>query len=227
MPLDLSPFVQGHAIEPERPMAFDPGTYQVHKNGLQDMLVRILQAHFPEAVAGGSGQLTNESPGPGAVADFGTLSGKIRAQPRSTDKDFIVRRDAKGNVIKVNGATTQDVLAQLPTLLHEIYHSRAAKAPGGYVRGAESKGAEWQLMLENASAAGFPSIQQPVFGGDKLEEFLATATAVKQMQAKGIPVVGTLEKAGKNLQQLEMLHPWLSEYIDQRAAPEKMKPAEK
>ena len=224
MPIDLSPYIAEHAIEPQQPHAVGGGTYEVHKDGLQNLLVKILEAQFPDLVAAGNGKLLNKSPGPGAVMDYAPVSGEIRGKPRSGyGTDYIVDRSKIGNVTGVRGATTDQVVDNLGSLLHEFYHARAAKGPGNYSKGLATQGNEWKVLLENAITAGFPSISTTYGGGDKLEEFLASAVAVKHMEAKGIQPVNRWAAVAQNLKQLESLHPWLADYITQWEAPEKQR----
>lgn len=190
-------------------------TYTADPGGEAKLVEMLLKLHFPEAAQMSGAKLSPKPPSLGAVASTGGLgpAGEVRVGP-----DFF-RDSLTYSTGEVKGLKTPAILEKLATLLHEGYHTRSAHTPG-VARSLPPK-KELPVMLENAKAAGFPSLDRHLFMGDNLEEFLATAVPMSDWRKTSIgPAPGRWGKVERGLEQLEVLHPSLKAYIETNSRPE-------
>ena len=216
MPVDVSELMDTSKLETgvswgNRPFVADPV-------GTGKLLVAVLNGRFPDYMAASDAVLSTQKAQEGAVAETGGLQGNKVSLGKILDSTV----DFSGNDLSVRdkfkGPNTSELMDALGITLHELVHTRQAKGEPGVQKLA--LGSDWQDMLKDAAKAGFPSITSAWAGGDKLQEFLATAVAITDMKERDFPVTGKLKSASDALPALKDKYSWLSSYIDAQRRPE-------
>lgn len=216
MPVDWSDYLSSNKIT-MGDLRDDPGgKYTVRSNGLGELVQQVIQGSFPQYSDITNTKILKESPEDyNTLASYSPASDSIKLG-RVTDSIATYTKNGKP-VGGANGPNSNDVIEAVTTTMHELYHARSAnaKATGNFE--GPNLGSDWKGMLKEASAAGFPSIGIHTFGGDNIEEFLATAVPVTQMQAKGMTLTGRYKNVPNQLADLNKKYPWLSGFIQEHA----------
>lgn len=208
---DFSDFTKGNKTETGK--MYGGGTYESQSQGVRTALVSTIQDKFPQFVSDINTKVLGEK-AEGAIASYGGLGG-----------DTIKAGSLKGATVKQttpDGKVTQmydspkELSEPLSIMLHEIQHARMDKI-GKFDYGL---GGDWKDMLKDAEKASFPSVGTGVGGGDNLNEFLATATVIKEMKKAGYPIEGKFAGPAKELTKMEAKYPWLRQYIVNYVQPE-------
>lgn len=215
MPVDLSEWL--FETKPStQPTYMDKNiTSEYDPKGTRVLLAALLDTKFSDYLfAGNEPMLPSVPTNPNAVADTGGLAPGIRAG--NVGKSTVSYSDNKNYKME----NPEELFADLTVLLHEITHTRQSQSRDQSQTKAIGK--DWQDLLVDAKALGFPSVGSGVAGGDNLNEFLATAVPLKDMQRRGIvpEQLGSYKKVAESLPKLEKKYPWLETYIKVNAQPE-------
>lgn len=184
--------------------------YRAVDNSMGELLSEIIKARFKDYYNSNNVKVTKEEPDQyGVLADYAPLGHTIRAG--KINDNHVTYDDGT-----YKGYDTPKVIENLANILHEIYHSRSAAGE----HQSKHLGKDWQNMLKEAQEAGFPSVERGFFGGDKLEEFLATAVVLRDMQNRGITPTGRYAPLARKLSEMRTKYPWMDQWLDVNAAPE-------
>lgn len=183
--------------------------------GMEARIIELLlQTHFPETFQFSKAKFTKDQPNRSAVASTGGLNpvGQVNLGPGFFNPTVTY----SGGTQK--GLSTPEILEKLLTILHEGYHVRSNHAPGTHRKVEKT---QWQSLLDSAKQQGFPSVGKHLFGGDNLEEFLATAVPLTEWERKGLgPTSGQYKGLDSKLENLKKEYPWLAAYIEENSRPE-------
>jgi hypothetical protein len=196
----------------------DGGKFVTQDNAVGKQVVNIIQKDFPDHVDAINTKITGDQPSEGADASFGGLGGDKIALG-NIKGDNTVWFDKNGKPSKNNQPPpVEKVNEALATTLHEIQHARMQNI-GTFNAGL---GKDWKQMLSDAAQHDFPSVQQgiAVNNGDSLNEFLATATTIKEMQRRGYTPTGRYAEPAAALATMEHKYPWLKQYVINYIYPE-------
>lgn len=218
---DFNPYLATNKTETGATVAYngkpDGGKFVSQSNALGAQLVGIIKKDFPDHIDAIDTKITGNQPSEGATASYGGLNGDqinlgkiIGSNTQWFDKNG---KPSKNN----QPLPTSTVNEALATTLHEIQHARMNKI-GTFNDGL---GDNWKGMLDDAAKGDFPSVDpQGVRNGDALNEFLATATTIKEMQRKGYPLTGRYQAPAAALTTMESKYPWLKQYVINYIYPE-------
>lgn len=195
------------------------GTNTVQTNALGAHVVDIIQKDFPQHIDAINTKVLGQASAQGATAEYGGLAGDS-IKLGNLQGSSVTWKDKNGNVT----GSDEDVNMQpwkvneaLGITLHEIQHARMA----GIGNFNDGVGKDYGNMLDDAAKAFFPSVvPNGPKNGDQLNEFLATATTIKEMQNKGYKPSGVMASATAALPGLEKKYPWLNQYIINYINPE-------
>ena len=228
MPVDWSQYL---ATNKTTDVLADGGTTRVQdaSNGLGDLVSKIIQAQFGPQIAGLSTKITAEKPPVGTLAEYGGAAGDtIKLGNISHDMEIseTVKGKRKGQTWNAQGGyvDTAGVLEGVADTMHELYHARTATAGVGGYKSSSALGSDWKDMLVDAGKAGFPSVTSALGGGDRLEEFLATAVTLGDMKNKNMsltPGVGRMGSLPTALDTLSAKYKWLPAFIQENSNPTK------
>jgi hypothetical protein len=195
----------------------DGGQYHDQSNALGQQVVGIIQKDFPDHVDAINTKVTGSEAEDGATASYGGLSGDAIKLGKVQGSN-VTWTDKNGNPTKSSKPLpTSQVNEALATTLHEIQHARMANI-GTFNDGL---GDNWKKMLDDAAQHDFPSVDpQGARNGDALNEFLATATTIKEMQRKGYTPTGRYAEPAAALTTMEQKYPWLKQYVINYIYPE-------
>lgn len=199
---------------------------QTASNGVGDLVSRIIESQFSNYTSGVNTKISPEKAADGALSEYGGLSGDVIKLGKVSAPMGIsetLKGKQKGQTWNGNGAyvDTAQVLDGVASTLHELYHARTATAhSAGYV-GDPSLGKDWKAMLDDAGKADFPSVSTAIGGGDRLEEFLATAVPITDLRAKGITLSsGRMRGLPEELDKLVTKYPWVPGFIKANSDPQ-------
>lgn len=203
------------------------GTREYVTNNIADLVPAIIEAKFKDYQYSSNAKFVNQKPDSGVVADTGGFLGnQVRVGNLRPSSPDVYYHSASGKNSAYRGNTTTDqVMDALGTSLHEIMHTRQQQdreelqkttLPANIIANKA-----WVAMLKDATKHNFPSVpDNGTQNGDTLQEFLASAVAIKDMQERGITPTGTLKDAAKGLPLLEKKYSWLPKYINDNRRPE-------
>jgi len=213
---DFSPYLASNKTETGPTAIPKGGSYTTQTNALGAKLVGIIQKDFPDHVDAINTKVTADMPSEGATADYGGLGGdKINLGKLVGSETFWT--DSKGKRLNADTLPTSKVNEALATTLHEIQHARMDNVTSFNA----GLGDNWRNMLNDAADHDFPSVSKDgVKNGDMLNEFLATATTLKEMQRRGYAPSGRYAEPAAALPALEKKYPWLKQYIINYIYPE-------
>ncbi len=190
------------------------GNVTIEHHGTNSMIADIVKKSFPQYVNKVNTKVTAEMPEYGAHASYGGLSGDVvKAGNLGGRHISSFKRDGK-NETGTTGATSDDIMEDVTSTLHELYHGRTATSK---VRTYKSVnlGKDWKDMLKDAQGLELPSVGGGWGGGDNLEEFLASAVPLEQMKAMGMTPTGMWKEHAKSVDTLKTKYPWLKQYIQE------------
>lgn len=195
------------------------GTNTFQSNALGAKVVDIIQKDFPQHIDAINTKITGDRTGGVTLAEYGGLAGDM-IKLGNIQGSSVTWKDKNGNVT----GSDEDVNMKpnkindgLGIALHEIQHARMAGI-GSFNDGV---GKDYGNMLEDAAKAWFPSVvTNGPKNGDQLNEFLATATTIKEMQNKGYKPSGLMAEPAAQLPVMEAKYPWLKQYIINYINPE-------
>lgn len=187
-------------------------------NAKGSLIHGIIKNVFPQYLKGTAVKITTEKPEDyNTKASYSFMGNKISAG--KIKERITTITTAKGKQWTV-GAESDDIIDGLGIMLHELYHSKIAAHGVNNFAGA-TLGKDWKNMLKDARESGFPSVGEGIGGGDNIEEFLATAVPVTQMRAMGMTPKGVFKDIPAKLDVIHKKYPWLKDFINQYADPEK------
>lgn len=195
----------------------DGGQWHEQSNALGQQVVGIIQKDFPDHVDAINTKVSGTPAEDGATASYGGLGGdKINLGKIAGNN--ITWTDKNGQPTKNSKPLPTDKVNEaLATTLHEIQHARMANI-GSFNDGL---GKDWKNMLDDAAQHDFPSVDpQGARNGDALNEFLATATTLKEMQRRGYTPTGRYAEPAAALATMEHKYPWLKQYVINYIYPE-------
>jgi hypothetical protein len=232
MPTNWGPFLAG--TEPRVAEKFTSGknrltdsnalvdTKMEYPNATRTLVAQIVQKAFPQYVNRNNAKVTADLSENGALASYGGLKGnQISAGKISGNIETYTYKDQP--VTGAFGATTDDVMDGVGIMLHELMHARQHSNPNS-TPNSSKLGKDWQSLLKDAAELDFPSVKKNLFGGDALEELIATAVPVTEMRQRGMTPTGRLKDIPAALDKLNAKYPWLPDYIKEQSDPESMKP---
>lgn len=195
---------------------YTDNTYEFSNNRTGAEAVKLIQDKFPQFASNVNTKITAEQAGPMATAEYGGLSGdviKAGKLVRGSGRKF----DKNGNPLPLDEYDQRDVNGFAATLMHELQHARMS----GIQRFDTGLGDNWRDMIKEAGDLGFPSVSSTVGGGDKLNEFLSTATVIHEFRKAGIKLTdNTFGPLVTKLEGMEKKYPWLRQYIVEHIQPE-------
>lgn len=194
----------------------NPATsYEYQTNALAPWLQKTIQDKFPQFVDAINTKITGEKAAEGNTAEYGGLAGDT-IKLGNLQGSLTTWKTAMGKPTGNTGIQGSIPNEALTTTLHELMHARMSKI-GSFNDGI---GDNWKDMLKDAENAGFPSVHGDTPNGDMLNEFLATATTLKEMQKANIAPGGRYVPVAKALPAMEQKYPWLKQYIINYINPE-------
>ena len=201
---------------------YKPNNFVEHVGGLQDKILNVLRTNFPMQLEMSNARVTADKPKDYYTqAEFGGLAGNVIKAGKLTGNTYqnvevgTGKKDANQDLSYTGeGKTTDGVF----TMLHEIYHSRA----NGVARYNQKLGPDWRDMLKDAVKAGFPSTNKGWAGGDNLEELLASAVSIQDMQSKNMKFDKDSKYLylPKELDNLKEKYSWMQDWLDTYQRPE-------
>jgi hypothetical protein len=213
---DFNPYLASNKTETGN--TYDGGKWKTQTNAYGAAAVDIIKKDFPEHIDQINTKITAGDASAGAEASYGGSQGDVVNMGKVGGSDT-TWTDKNGKPSKSNkpldSNKTNEVLA---TMLHEVQHARM----DGVNSFNAGIGQDWKKMLDDADKANFPSITSGLadHNGDALNEFLATATTIKEMQRKGYEPTGRYAEPAKQLPIMEKKYPWLKQYIINYIYPE-------
>jgi hypothetical protein len=215
---DFKPFLD--AVKPETGKTHD-GKETWTTVGTGGLIASIVQKAFPEYVKNLNTKVTAQMPEYGVTASYGGLAGDTIKAGKLTEGNITTYTDKKGNSVVGGSSDDSDtVMEGVTTMLHELYHARISKAKIGEFK-SPNLGANWKDLVKDAQKLQLPSLGSG-FGGDNLEELLATAVPITQMRAMGMTPTGTWKGHAASIDKLQTKYPWLKKYIADFAKPEQI-----
>lgn len=186
--------------------------YATFENAQGALVEALLRAHFPEALQfTGQAGATFNSPvrGPalpsGATGSFNPTTRAISTSTRGNPTTYLEKAPGGGYVGRADfNPTTENVLDQLRTALHEMHHARVygrdlnsryrrdprsdyERAYGrgptiGEFRRVTQQPPHGEMGLDAIKESNMPS----VFAGEPVEELMASVIPAQQMAARGM-----------------------------------------
>jgi hypothetical protein len=213
---DFSPYLAANKTETGK--TYDGGNWNTQTNAYGNAAVDIIKKDFPDHIDAINTKITANKASEGAAASFGGAQGDVINMGNVGGSDT-TWTDKNGKPSKSNRPLDVNKRNEvLATMLHEVQHARMDQV-NSFNAGLGDK---WHTMLDEAAKAGFPSVQEGIAynNGDSLNEFLATATTIKEMQRKGYEPTGRYAEPAAALPKMEAKYPWLKQYIINYIYPE-------
>lgn len=190
-------------------------TYSSDPAGGAKSIVDLVKTMFPDYANSTNAKVTNTEPKNWyTLAETGGMLGNNISAGRLGRDSIVSYGDGT-----TKGVRKEDTIKDTAILLHEIMHTRqnASKETDLQKIGL---GDDWKELLNAAEKANFPSIASTSWGGNKLEEFLATAVPLRDMQRRGLKPGGVMTEPAKQLDVMLQQFPWLPKYLDINSMPE-------
>ena len=210
---DFSPYLKATNKTVTSPTYDKKAMSVTETNGIGARVVDIIKKDFPDHIDAINTKITGDKPTDTADAEYTPFNDKIALGKLGGSLTKWV--DNKTGKVTTN--TTGDdnqTNAMLLTTLHEIQHARVAQV-GNFAAGL---GKDWKGLLDDVTGK-LPSINPASKGynGDQLNEYLATATSVKEMARKGYPVP---KEYADTISAAEKKYPWLKQWTINYINPE-------
>jgi hypothetical protein len=213
------------------------GSYSTYNNDATKLALEVVKNIFPDYLRNNSVKVRGESTrNYGSIADYSLLGHDINIDPDkmqgkwspSTSQSF-PSDPKKPKEVRVNFTTTE-VLENVNTLLHELYHSRTG---GGWTAGKDRTAAMKQhgisdeILKEAAKMAyeGTADFSSGLYSMKKdyldVEEFLANAVTMTDMKQRNVfPEAGTLTGKMKTLEAIVAKFPQIGQLIENQRSPD-------
>lgn len=215
------------------------GTYVTTDRDAAKLAVDVVRNLFPDYIKDNTAKI---SAGPtrdarqNAIADYSLLGHNIVIDPTKlagrwspSVSQFFPDDKKKSKEVQVN-FTTEEVLTNVNTLLHELYHARTG---GGWTQSKVRSKAEKDLKItpEMQKDIAKMASSDPYNMGSALysirpdsldtEEFMANAVTLTDMKQRGaLPETGRLREKMRTIEEIVAKYPQIGTYIENQRQPE-------
>lgn len=217
------------------------GTYSTSTNDAAKLAIEVVKQLFPDYLKNAAKISAGSTKDYGAIADYSLLGNSIRLDPTklagrfvpSTSQYFPNKKDGTPDVDKKRtqiNFTTEEVLTNANTILHELYHARSG---GGWVSGKDRIAAEKQFgVTPEVKSAVNKIANSDIYGvGSRLysmnpgyldtEEFMANAATLLDMRDRSaMPESGPLKEKLSTIEKIMTEFPQMAQFIENSRQPD-------